>query len=252
MSKNARDEAKTEFQAQVTDPKAGALKKYMDIVLGKRSLLRLFKYEIIMLLCNSLPGMFGYAMRKFLYPRLLGSCGRGTQFGRNITIRHPHKIHIGDNCIIDDYCVLDAKGDDNTGITIGNNVIIARNTALSCKGGYIKIDDNSNISLNCMIISESKVELGKNILIAAYCYIIGGGAHDFERTDIPIIQQSSTKKGIFLEDNLWLGAGVFIMDGVTVHHDSVIGAGAIVNKDIEPWSIAVGAPARVLRKRQHS
>ena len=58
-------------------------------------------------------------------------------FGQNVVLRHPHKIRIGDNVVIDDNCLIDAKGDANRGITIGSGVFIGRNTILSCKNGDI-------------------------------------------------------------------------------------------------------------------
>ena len=70
-------------------------------------------------------------------------------FGVNVTLRHPHKIHIGDNVVIDDHCCLDAKGTDNRGITIGNGVFVGRNTILSCKNGDIVIEDRANLGFNC-------------------------------------------------------------------------------------------------------
>ena len=94
-----------------------------------------------MLLCAWVPGALGLFLRSKLYPLLLGRVGRNVVFGANVTLRHPHKIHIGDNVVIDDHCCLDAKGTDNRGITIGNGVFVGRNTILSCKNGDIVIDD---------------------------------------------------------------------------------------------------------------
>lgn len=249
---SAHEEAKTELQSALTSKKTSALKKYQMMVIGHTGFWALLKYEIIMFLCNSLPGAPGYMLRKILYPKILGSVGRGTVFGRNMTIRHPKKIRLGANCIIDDLVVLDGKGDKNTGITIGDQVIIARNTVVSCKGGDIEIGDGSNISLNCMIHSEKSVRIGKNNLWAAYCYVIGGGNHSFDRTDIPIVQQPSTVKGIVMEEDIWLGADVRILDGCKIGRGVVIGAGALVNQDIPEYHLAAGMPVRVIRDRRNS
>ncbi len=72
-----------------------------------------------MLLTQAVPGALGLALRRTCYPWLLGRCGRNVVFGQNVVLRHPHKIRIGDNVVIDDNCLLDAKGDTNEGITIG-------------------------------------------------------------------------------------------------------------------------------------
>ena len=95
-----------------------------------------------------------------LYPVLLGRSGRNVVFGQNVVLRHPHKIQIGDDVVIDDNCLLDAKGDANRGIRIGSGVFIGRNTILSCKNGDIEIADGANIGFNCEIFSASRVTVG--------------------------------------------------------------------------------------------
>jgi acetyltransferase-like isoleucine patch superfamily enzyme len=249
MMTTIREEPKTELQMKLTSEKLSSRKKYQMLALGEPGWWKLVKYELIMLFCNSCPGAIGFALRKLLYPHILGHVGHGVTFGRNMTIRHPHKIKIGDRCIIDDLVVLDAKGESNRGITIGNDCIIARNTVISCKGGDIEIGDFSNISLNCMIVSEKSVKIGSNNLWAAYCYIIGGGRHDFERMDVPIMQQGSQTEGIVMEADIWLGADVKILDGCHIGRGTIIGAGSVVNKDIPDYKIAAGAPARIIKDR---
>ena len=103
-------------------------------------------------------------------------------------LRHPHKIHIGDNVVIDDNCLLDAKGDSNAGIRIGTGVFIGRNTILSCKNGDIEIADGANIGFNCEVFSASRVRVGQRTLLAAYAYLIGGD-HDFSDPTVAVIDQ---------------------------------------------------------------
>ncbi|MGC1308911.1 MAG: DapH/DapD/GlmU-related protein [Phormidesmis sp.] len=240
---------KTELQAALTDERKSALQKYQDLAIGSSRLGTLAKYELLTTLIGPLPGAVGLLFRKKFYPALLGQVGRNVVFGKSITIRHPHKIRIGDNVVIDDYAVLDAKGIDNHGITIGNNVMIGRNTSISCKNGDITIGDNTNIATNCFIQSGKTVDIGKNVLFAPYSYVIGGGDHEISRTDIPIIAQGQIIKGIKIGDNCWIGADVKILDGVEVHRDVIIGAGAVVTKSVEEFGIALGMPAKVHRKR---
>lgn len=74
--------------------------------------------------------------------------------------------------------------------------------------------------------------------------------HNFSRTDIPMCQQGfGSFKPITIEDDCWLGRRVIILPGVTIGHGSIIGAGAVVSKDIPPYSVAVGNPARVIKSR---
>ena len=74
--------------------------------------------------------------------------------------------------------------------------------------------------------------------------------HNYARTDIPIYRQGETSKGIVIEDDVWIGARVTILDGVRVGGGSIIAAGAVVSKDVEPFSVVGGVPARVLKSRK--
>jgi len=237
------------IQKELFSKKKSKIAKYIDLFVGRRGFFNLLKYEIITMLFQDMPGSAGIFFRNLFYPVLFKKVGKGVSFGKSITVRHPHKITIEDNVVIDDYCVLDAKGLDNNGITLGKNIFIGRNSILSCKNGDISIGDNVVVGFNCEIFSGSKVAIGENTLIAAYVYITGGG-HDYSRVDIPVSEQEKTFYGIKVERNCWIGAGAIVFDGVTIGNDTIIGAGAVVSKDIPPYSIASGVPAKVTRSRK--
>ncbi len=128
---------------------------------GSRAGARSSNTSSFTLLSQNIAGALGFALRKTLFPWLLGACGRNVIFGQNVVLRHPHKIRIGDNVVIDDNCLLDAKGDSNRGITIGSGVFVGRNTILSCKNGDIELADGANIGFNCEIFSASRVRIGR-------------------------------------------------------------------------------------------
>ena len=110
---------------------------------------------------------------------------------------------------------------------IGSRVFIGRNTILSCKNGDIELGDGANIGFNCEIFSASRVRIGANALLAAYCYVIGGD-HDFGDRSRPVIEQVRKSAGVTVGDGAWLGAGAKILDGVDIGANAVIGAGAVV------------------------
>jgi acetyltransferase-like isoleucine patch superfamily enzyme len=193
-------------------------------------------------------GALGLVLRKVLYPALLGSCGRNVVFGQNVVLRHPHKIHIGDNVVIDDNCLLDAKGSTNRGITIGSGVFVGRNTILSCKDGDIELADGANLGFNCEVFSASRVRIGKRVLMAAYSYVIGGD-HDFSDPSISVLDQSRKSDGVTVGDGAWIGAGAKILDGVAVGDHAIVGAGAVVRDSVAASAIAVGVPARIVGTR---
>lgn len=242
---------KTAFQARLASTSESGLSKYINISVGQKGLLPLLRYELAGWILAPMPGALGYLLRSKMYPKLFRSAGRGLVFGRNMSLRHPGRISLGSGVMFDDGCVLDAKGDLEEGITIGDGVVVSRNTILSCKGGSIDIGSNSNISANCLLISESRLSIGENVLIAGAAYIIAGGNHGTERTDIPIIRQPMVQRGgVRIEDNCWLGANVTVLDGITIGRDSIIGAGAVVTENIPPFAIAVGVPAKVIKMRK--
>lgn len=239
----------TVIQRELFDERRSKAQRYADLVIGKPGWSALLRYELILLLCWGVPGALGLFLRSKLYPRLLGSCGRNVAFGTGVVLRHPHKIHIADNVVVDDGCCLDAKGTDNDGIRLGSGVFLGRNTILSCKNGDIVIEDEANVGFNTEIFSASRVRVGRKVLIAAYTYLVGGD-HLFDRIDVPVLDQGRTASGIDIGDHVWLGAHVVVTDGARVGRDAIIGAGAVVVGDIPEFAIAVGTPARVVRDRR--
>jgi acetyltransferase-like isoleucine patch superfamily enzyme len=235
-------------QDQLFERGTSAREKYARLVVGRPGLGALLAHEAVTLCSQHVPGAFGLVLRKTLYPLLLGSCGRNVVFGQNVVLRHPHKIHIGNDVVVDDNCLLDAKGESNQGITIGSGVFIGRNTILSCKNGNIAIEDGANIGFNCELFSASSVRVGRSTLVAAYCYLIGGD-HDASDPSVPILAQSRKSAGIDVGAGAWLGAGAKLLDGVSLGDGAVVGAGAVVRESVPPRTIAVGVPARIVGSR---
>jgi acetyltransferase-like isoleucine patch superfamily enzyme len=211
-------------------PGVSSRRKYAALVIGRTGWGALLKHELIVSLAQARAGALGLALRKVTYPWLLGSCGRNVVFGQNVVLRHPHKIHIGDNVVIDDHCLLDAKGETNRGIRIGNGVFVGRNTILSCKDGDIELGDGANVGFNCELFSASRVRVGARVLMAAYCYVIGGD-HDCSDPTAAVLDQGR------------------VSAGVTIGDHAVVGAGAVVRDSVAPHAVAVGIPARVVSSR---
>ena len=150
--------------------------------------------------------------------------------------------------VVDDNCLLDAKGRDNKGIDIAGGCFVGRNSILSCKNGDISLGEKVNVGFNCEVFSGSSVTLGEKTLVAAYCYFVGGD-HDADDADTPVTEQGRTSRGITIGKNCWFGAGAKVLDGCNIGDDTTIGAGAVVTRDIPGNSVAVGIPARVTRPR---
>ncbi len=250
MEKKENEQDYIGGQKDLLDEKKGAVKKYKEMFLGDVSFFYFIKYELIVTLFSSVSGALGFALRKIFFRKLFKKIGRNVVFGRNMTIRHPKKIEIGDNVVFDDNTVIDAKGKDNKGIKIGNNVVIGRASTISCKGGDIEIGNYSNIGPGNIIISESSIKIGRYVFTAGQLYMIAGGNHSFDRKDIPIWRQPSVSKGgIIIEDDIWIGASSTILDGVKIGKGAIIGAATLVHRRIKPFTVNLGVPAQMVKKR---
>ena len=238
-------------QKELLSRRKSLFSKYTSLFVGEDGAWKFLRFELVNLLFSWIPGALGLWARKTFYPPLFRGVGRGAVFGRNITFRHPHKISLGADCFIDDNVVLDAKGEANKGLELGNNVYVGRNTILSCKEGDIVIGYHGNISANCSLLSETEIRLGKYCFLAGNCYLVAGGNHSFDDIEMPIMfQPSFSRGGIRIADDVWLAAGVIVLDGVTIGRGCVIGAGAVVTESLPEYSVAVGSPARRIRDRR--
>lgn len=231
------------------DERKSAFRKYRDIYYGDTSLWYVIKSELIVTLTAGVSGALGLALRQILYPHLFKQCGQKVVFGKNLTLRHAHKITLGDRVVLDDNAVVDAKGETNDGIRIGDDVYIGRHTIIYCKNGNITIDSRVNISSNCQIFSSNELAIGADTMIAAFTYILSGGEYDYMNRSVPFSQQAGTdsRGPTRIGTNCWLAAGVVVVDGVTIGEHGVIAAGAVVTTDIPPDSLAAGTPAKVLK-----
>ena len=118
---------------KVITEKGSALAKYQNIIVGNDSIGYLCYFELCAWL-GKVPGAAGIAMRKIFWPRLFGSCGKGVMFAERIVLRHPRKIHLGDNVILSEGCVLDARHDtDDRALVLEDDVMLSVNVMISCK-----------------------------------------------------------------------------------------------------------------------
>jgi len=125
----------------------------------------------------------------------------------------------------------------------GNNLVVSFGSVFHYKG--ISIGNNVLIGPYTTI---HHCDIGNDVVIGDGCRLLSGSRHhNFNRTDIPMTRQDGLMKKIRIGNDIWIGANAIIMEDI--EDGSVIGAGSIVNKKIEAYSICAGNPARILRKR---
>ena len=228
------------------------LKRYRDTMVGRSSIFHLFYYEWCMLL-GVVPGSAGLLMRHVFWPRLFGHCGKGTRFARNVIVRQPHRIHLGERVIISEGCILDARNQDTDQvIVIRDDVILSNNVMMSCKRGQISIGARTGIGAQTILHSSltEPISIGEDCILGPRCYVTGGGNYHTEDLAIPISKQGKRRMGgSQLENGVWLGANVTVLGGVVMGQGSVAAAGAVVIHHVPDCMICGGVPAKVLKKR---
>lgn len=149
--------------------------------------------------------------------------GKNARICRNsrIDVMPFNNFVLGDNSTIEDFC------------TINNGV------------GDVLIGQRSRIGMGNVLIGP--VTIGNDVILAQNI-VMSGLNHGYEDITLPPHDQPVTKKLITLEDEVWVGANAVIVAGVTIGKHAVIAAGSVVTKDVPPYSVAAGNPAKIIKK----
>jgi len=133
-------------------------------------------------------------------------------------------------------------------LTVGPHAVFEPGVWITSDTGRIAIGAGALLNLNVMVAAVERTEIGDHCMLANGCLVTDGN-HRFDDPERPVPWQGFTTKGpTILEDNVWLGANVVVTSGVRIGRRSVIGANSVVTEDVPPFSIAAGAPAKVLKQ----
>ncbi len=137
-------------------------------------------------------------------------------------------------------------------LEIGPHVLLEPGVWITAPGAArVRIGAGTFLNKGVMVAAQELVEIGDHCMLANGCFV-SDASHRYEDPEKPITWQGFESKGpTRIGENCWLGANVAVTSGVTVGERCVIGANSVVTHDIEPFSIAAGAPARVLRRIEH-
>jgi acetyltransferase-like isoleucine patch superfamily enzyme len=223
--------------------------KYHALVTGRPGLPALLRYELTTMLCGGLPGAFGLAIRRYVYPGLFRACGKGLVLGRGVTIRHADKISLGRNVVIDDFCVLDGRGSGDEGIVIGDEVIINRGSIVQSKSGPVRVGRGTSIGAGTHICSMGGIEIGQSVLITAGC-IISGGKYRHSDTGKPVMEQGAYTEGpVEIADGSFLGMRVLVRDAASIGKYCVINSGAVVTGKWPDNAVIAGPETRMVNSQ---
>lgn len=190
-----------------------------------------------------------HSLRQLVYRIRLGEMGTGVDIEPRVVFEHPRNTRIGSGVLICTNCVLRANTETFPGITLGRDVRLMDSVLLAANKGHVSIGERSWFGPFCLVYGNGGVDIGSNVLVAAHTSI-NTVSHNSRRCDIPINDQGLSLDPVVIEDDVWLGLHVVVLQGVRIGRGSIVGAGSVVTKDIPPWSIALGTPARVVRRRE--
>ncbi|MCI5055476.1 MAG: acyltransferase [Flavobacteriales bacterium] len=188
--------------------------------------------------------------RGILKKPFLNELGKLTVFGKSVKIICGPKISIGDYVKIGSYCKLSGLGIEGLSIGdasgIGDHSQIVVSTSLDNLGEGIRIGNNVGIGEFAYLGGAGGLEIGDECIIGQYfsCHPENHNFHDVSKS---IRWQGTTRKGIKIGRNCWIGSKVTILDDVTIGDNCVIAAGAVVTKSMPANSVIGGVPAKVLK-----
>lgn len=189
----------------------------------------------------------------YVYPNKINKCINTLKNNLYTGYIQKNFAHFGNSIIMwKPYTLLGTQN-----IYIGNNVVIESGVQLvtySTKDykPEIHISDNTLIRRNSHITAINKIRIGKNVLTGTNVLISDNGHGDSSRQNMnvqPRLRQLVSKGEVIIEDNVWIGNNVCILGGVRIGMGSIIGANTVVTKDIPPYSIAAGVPAKIINHK---
>lgn len=165
----------------------------------------------------------------------------GARISSSAIIRGGRNIEIGAGCRIGRQVEMNTRVGS---IRLGAHVTVGPCTIIESRGGTVRLGDRTALGPFCVLYGHGGLEIGADCMIASHVVCIPEN-HYFTRIDIPMRAQGGNRRGIRIGDDVWLATGVTVLDGVSIGRGAIIGAGAVVTRDIPPYAIAYGVPARV-------
>jgi len=203
-------------------------------------------------LCNSgfdiaLRMLRGLSLKSRIVCEGIPLCGRGVRITHGRHIRAGNRLNLEDGCEI--------VGLSKHGVvfgercTVGRSAVIRPSNVLFDEAGEgLEVGDHPNLGAWAYVGCSGFVKIGTNVMMGPRVSLLAEN-HNHGRVDIPMKKQGVTRLRIVVEDDCWLGASSSLLAGVTIGKGSVVAAGAVVTKDVPPYAIVAGVPAKVIRIR---
>ena len=205
--------------------------------------------QSICALVGWIPTVIGMAVRTVVY-RLILHMDSVAGIEKNVSIRFSSNLHLGARCYIDQGVFLQAC---RNGISIGAETLVMQGSVLQVYNFRDLRHSGITIGSNCLIgemnvmRGQGGIRIGNRVYTSPMVQILAVN-HRFGDRNRSFIEQGITARGIEIEDDVWIGSGAIITDGVSIHKGAVIAAGAVVVQDVPAYTLVGGVPARVIRE----
>lgn len=232
------------------------MKKILKILRQIISYLSAYTVGALGLLCRLVFGRylaeFVFAVREGFLRAELKRMGKWARIGKGCKFTVPGSIEIGNDVYVGEFCVLEGSR-NGKGIRIADNVKIRHGCVFNSgddENSGINIGSGVHINDHCCFYGRGSIEIGNNVLIGPGVTITSV-QHSFSDNDRNklIIEQPEKIRKVLIEEDVWIGAHVVILPGIKIGKGAVIGACAVVTKDIPQYSVAWGVPASAKRTR---
>lgn len=177
--------------------------------------------------------MYGYKLGSF-------------SMGANVYIDNPENVIFESGVNIDPN--VQFLTGNNGRIKLGEKSTVKTGVIIRCFGGQIEIGKDCSLNPYCIIYGNAGVKIGNDVRMAANSQIYAS-SHIYDDINMPIRTQGISKKGVVINDNVWLGANVIILDGVTIGSGTIVAAGSVVTKSMPENVIIGGVPAKIIKER---
>lgn len=182
-------------------------------------------FEELAIACLAwIPTTVGMAVRLVLWKKLFGACGK-VRFGTSLTLQGCATMQLADGVRLGRGCQLYAE---NGRLELGKDTALSPGVTVDASGGLVR--------------------LGKQVAVGPGT-VIRAANHCFDSLERPIMLQGHRYGEVIVEDDVWIAANCTLTPGVHIGHGAVVGAGAVVTRNVEPFAIVGGVPARAIGSR---
>ncbi len=226
------------------------MKELLQLYISRQaaSLPRYVWEQLVQALFGWVPSILGVGLRALAYRSILHMEGMAAIENR-VRLAFASNIRLGRGAYLDQGVYIHATPG---GVTIGEGTYVMHNAVLHVYNfrdlphAFITVGARSLVGEGCVLRGQGGITIGDDVYLAPLAQLLAVD-HEYHDLDVPISQQPIVCRGITIEDDVWIGGGAIVVDGVRIGRHSVVAAGAVVTRDVAPFSVVGGVPARVIK-----